>query len=317
MPSSSISTGSLLSLAKATSSSVIAEAIQSAFRCETSPESAVTKPPPPRWTMRFPRSSTPNSAGPRLETIVRGWLSGTPPLVSGSTGAAAGGALRIELGEHPQPVGEQARGQDPPTRPLLAGAAEPAAELGVLEDRGGALGGFVRGRDQVAVLAVDDLQRDATHVAADRRAPLPERLGDGQPEALPDRLLHDHVGLRLEGVHLDRPDVVQVVEDLDVGIGLGVLEGAVEELPALGVIRSHRADQGELHLRELLGDLAVGVDHADRVLPGVEAGDLGDQRAVDVDAELVADEGGVVGGERHVPGGEGVDRRRDDPDAAV
>ena len=58
--------------------------------------------------------------------------------------------------------------------------------------------------------------------------------------------------------------------------------------------------------------VAVGVDHADRVLPGVEAGDLGDQRPVDVDPELVADEGGVVGREGHVLRRERVDRRRDD-----
>ena len=63
--------------------------------------------------------------------------------------------------------------------------------------------------------------------------------------------------------------------------------------------------------------VAVGVDHADRVLPGVEAGDLGDQRPVDVDPELVADEGGVVGREGHVLRRERVDRRRDDADAVV
>ena len=63
--------------------------------------------------------------------------------------------------------------------------------------------------------------------------------------------------------------------------------------------------------------VAVGVDHAHRVLPGVEARDLGDQRPVDVDPELVADEGGVVGREGHVLRRERVDRRRDDADAVV
>ena len=147
---------------------------------------------------------------------------------------------------------------------------------------------------------------------ADRRPPLPERLGDGQPEALADRLLQADVGLRLEGVDLDRADVVEVVEDLDVGVAVGVLEGLLEELPALGVVGRHRADQRQLRLRDVLGHLAVGVDHPHRVLPGVEARDLGDQRPVDVDPELVADEGGVVGGEGHVLRRERVDRRRDD-----
>jgi hypothetical protein len=42
------------------SSSVIAEAIQSASRWETRPESAVTRPPPPRRTVRSPFSSRSN-----------------------------------------------------------------------------------------------------------------------------------------------------------------------------------------------------------------------------------------------------------------
>ena len=36
-----------------------------------------------------------------------------------------------------------------------------------------------------------------------------------------DFCMHD-VGLRLEGVDLDRADVVEVVEDLDVGVAVGV-----------------------------------------------------------------------------------------------
>src|SRR3954447_5465739 len=327
MPSSSIVTGPSVSLATATSSSVIADATQSALRWETRPESAVTNPPPPRWTIRWPRSSRPNSAGPRLETIVRGRSGTRSTLVAALDSAAvfvaphAAGPDRrrsgVQVGEDPQPVEQQTRGEEPLPRPLLSGAAEPASQLRVLKDLDGVLRGLVGRGDQVSVLPVDDLQRDAPHVAADRRAPLPERLGDRQSEALADRLLHDHVGLRLEGVHLDRADVVEVVEDLDVRIRAGVLEGAVEELPALRVVGGHRADQGELHLRDLLGHLAIGVDHADRILPGVEPGDLGDQGPVDVDAELVADEGGVVGGEGHVLGGEWVDGRRDDADAAM
>src|SRR4051795_11539404 len=238
MPSSSIVTGPSVSLATATSSSVIADATQRALRCETRPESAVTRPPPPRWAIRSPRSSRPNSAGPRFETIVRG-RSGTHRLYQGGGHTPNGCALRIEVREDPQPVEQQARGEEPLARPLLAGAAQLSAQLGVLQDLDGAPGGLVGRGDEVPVLAVDDLQRDAADIPADRRPALPERLGDGQAEALPDRLLHDHVGLRLEGVHLDRADVVQVVEDLDVGVIARVLEGAVEDLPALGVVCGH------------------------------------------------------------------------------
>ena len=62
----------------------------------------------------------------------------------------------------------------------------------------------------------------------------------------------------------------------------------------------------------LLLDDAVGIDHAQRVLPGVEAGDLGQERPVDVDPELVDDVRGVLGGERHVLGRQGIDRGRPD-----
>jgi hypothetical protein len=40
----------------------------------------------------------------------------------------------------------------------------------------------------------------------------------GQAEALARRLLDDDVGVRLEGVDLDRADVVEVVEDVDVRV---------------------------------------------------------------------------------------------------
>ena len=87
----------------------------------------------------------------------------------------------------------------------------------------------------------------------------------------------------------------------------------VEELPALGVVGRHRADQRQLGVGHLLGDDPVGVDHPDRVLPGVEARDLADQRPVGVDPELLADEGRVLGRERHVLRRQRVDRRRADP----
>src|SRR5918999_552517 len=112
-----------------------------------------------------------------------------------------------------------------------------------------------------ARLAVLHLERDAALLAADERPGLPERLGDRQAEALPGRLLDHHVGLRLEGVHLDRPDIVEVVEDVDVGVTVRVGHGRVEELPALGVVGGHRADQRELHLGHVLRHLTVRVDH--------------------------------------------------------
>src|SRR3954471_18188789 len=109
-----------------------------------------------------------------------------------------------------------------PASVFLAGPPEPLAQLGVRKDLDAALRALLRGVHQEAVLAVLDLQGNAADVAGNRRAALPERLGDCQPEALADRLLQADVRLRLKGVDLDRADVVEVVEDLDVGVAVGV-----------------------------------------------------------------------------------------------
>ena len=90
----------------------------------------------------------------------------------------------------------------------------------------------------------------------------------------------------------------------------GVVHGALEELPALGVVGRHRPDQRELEVREALLDHAVGVDDPERVLPGVEARDLEHQRPLDVEAELVDDVGGVLRRQRHVLRRQRVDGRR-------
>src|SRR3954453_14341059 len=95
--------------------------------------------------------------------------------------------------------------------------AEGLPECGVLQNLERALGAVLDRGDQVAGFAVLDLQRDPADVAADERATLPQRLADGQAEALLRGLLDHDVGERLERVDLDRPDVVEVVEDVDVG----------------------------------------------------------------------------------------------------
>ena len=79
---------------------------------------------------------------------------------------------------------------------------------------------------------------------------LPERLGHGQPEPLPDRLLDDGRGMHLERVDLDGAHVVQVGQDVDVGVAAGVRDGLVVEVPALRIVVRHRADERELHVRD-------------------------------------------------------------------
>src|SRR5688572_16641361 len=103
---------------------------------------------------------------------------------------------------------------------LLAGAPELPAELRILQVVERAFRALLGRGHEEARLTLCDLKRDAAHVAADERPRLPEGLRDREPEALAGRLLDHDVRLRLERVHLDRADVVQVVEDLDVGVAL-------------------------------------------------------------------------------------------------
>ena len=111
--------------------------------------------------------------------------------------------------------------------------------------------------------------------------------------------------MHLERVHLDGTDVVEVRQDEDVRVVARVRHRPVVEVPALGVVVRHRADERQLHVRPLRLDDPVGVDDAERVLPRVEARDLGQQRTLEVDAELVDDVRGVLRGQGHVLGGEG------------
>src|SRR5829696_2897882 len=131
-------------------------------------------------------SSTPTTRPTRMSTASN---------CSQEISAIRGSCPLVERGEDPHPVEQEAGREEPLPGSLLARAADAPPELGVLQDLGAAVGGLVRRVDEVAVLAVNDLQRDAADVPGHGRPALPERFGHGQAEALADRLLHDHVGL--------------------------------------------------------------------------------------------------------------------------
>ena len=79
-----------------------------------------------------------------------------------------------------------------------------------------------------------------------------------------DRLLQHGRRVHLEGIDLDGADVVEVREDEDVRVACGVLDGLVVEVPALGVVVCHRADQAELQPRvRLTHDPGVDLRRAD------------------------------------------------------
>src|SRR5215204_1244061 len=155
MPSIEISTGPPCSADTAMSSSVIADAIQSASRWETRPERAVTSPPPPRLTVRSPLSSRSNCAGPRLETMIKGSLS---TLTLSPYPRSAGSRLGVELAEQLQPVAQQAGGEELPPGVFLAGPPQALAQLGVAENLHAPLRAGLGRVDQKAALAIVDLQ---------------------------------------------------------------------------------------------------------------------------------------------------------------
>src|SRR4051812_2658740 len=179
----------------------MAEAIQSASRWSTRPFSAVTSPPPPRTATSSPSSPRSKVAGPRFETRISGASEVIrKPRVCGRRRQTRAGGFRmtscsLKALEDPQPVAQQPRCQEVLADVFLAGAPELLAEVGLAQDPQCAVGALLGRRHEVAGRPVLHLQRDAADVAADERARLPERLRDGQAEALTSRLLDQHLGL--------------------------------------------------------------------------------------------------------------------------
>ena len=113
-------------------------------------------------------------------------------------GGACGERLRVE-GEV---VAGQARHQVVAAHPLVARLAESSCPSSVSQKRGYRVGARLDAVDEDACLACADLHRDAPGVTPDDGGALPQGLGDGQAEPLPQRLLDGHVGVSLKRVDL-------------------------------------------------------------------------------------------------------------------
>ena len=129
--------------------------------------SVPARPPGPRLAAIAPSSSTENRNGPRCETTI----------------------TRAQLGEEPQPVFELAGREEVVAHVLASLRAERVGADGIGEQVDGALRALLDRVDEVAVVAVADLQLDAAGAPADDRPSLPERLAHGEAEALAQRLL--------------------------------------------------------------------------------------------------------------------------------
>ena len=134
--------------------------------------------------------------------------------------------------------------------------------------------------DEVAVLAVADLQHDAAGAAADDRPALPEPLAHGEAEALAQRLLDHDVGDALERVDLHVPTCWMFESRWMSRSPARAASVSLPDLEALGVVGGHRAREHELRVGHLLAHDAERLDDADRVLPRVVAAHLAHDRPV-------------------------------------
>ena len=132
----------------------------------------------------------------------------------------------------------------------------------------------------------------------DDRAALPHRLCDGEPEALSQALLRDHVGAPLKGV--DDHRVLVGVRHRQQGEVHATADPAgqlrpsrldfCEHLLALGVVGDRRHVGARQHeVRLLVGADVLGErsEHAQRVLQAIPARDLREQRDIEPQLALL------------------------------
>ena len=145
-------------------------------------------------------------------------------------------------GVEPELVGDEAGEQEPLSHQSTAGFAELAAPIRVFEEFESTCGAFFDGVDEESAPLVLELEGNASGAARRRRGSLPERFRDHQPEALAERFLDHDLGDALESVDLDVADAGEIGEHVDAVIVAGCVLDLAVDVPALGVVEGHRAD---------------------------------------------------------------------------
>src|ERR1700722_14538608 len=109
----------------------MAEAIHTASRWEAKPDSAVTKPPVPRWASPL----GPNVTGPRLLTSTSGGRCAGAPFttVLAPAGSPRRRSCAVELAEDLQIVAQVAWSQEVAAHGLLAATPQCLAQSGIFE----------------------------------------------------------------------------------------------------------------------------------------------------------------------------------------
>src|SRR2546423_5227672 len=159
----------------------------------------------------------------------------------------------------------------------------------VAKELDGAISGFLHRGHEEPVASILDLDPYAAHVPTDHRNALPEGLAHDESEPLPEGFRQCGVCLPLEYVHLDRADAAEVGQKVDVRIVARMPCRPLAPQPAFGVVRGHRTDHEELDVRDCLFHEPICVDHAERVLPGIESPHLTHDRSAWVELETGED----------------------------
>src|SRR6266699_632026 len=117
------------------------------------------------------------------------------------------------------------------THYFVAACAEVLAFLGVPQQPERTFGARFHRIDKEAAGFIAELEWDAASLAGDDRGPLPEGLGNDEPETLAQGFLDDDVREPLERIDLDIAHARQVCEELDACIALGRLLNLVVDRP--------------------------------------------------------------------------------------
>lgn len=111
----------------------------------------------------------------------------------------------------------------------------------------------------------------------------------------------------MKGIHLHASPAGQVCEHKQIRIVRGFLFHPIQTLPPFRVVPGHGADEHELHCGKVLFDQAIGMHHAERILPRIKARDLQKQRPDRIHTGIRNDAAAQIGRQLHVLGRQRID----------
>src|SRR5262245_20080952 len=153
-------------------------------------------------------------------------------------------------------------------------------QIPVLEKEEASIGAATGVRHQEAGFAINDLERDSANLATNYGLAFPECFGYDQAEAFSGRLLDHDVGESLERIDFPVVNPIEIAKNVYVKVFSGPSQGSGVIEDALGIVSGHGPCQDQLNFRYLRFDFPVGVDDAQRVLPGIESRDLHHYRSL-------------------------------------